>query len=493
MLRSVILLIWVIQGTSFRWMTARVPQHRRRKAVLHASEAPLYCVRILNALNEVSRKDWNSLTSWGQGGDKNENLHPFLQYDWLNALEESGCVNPRRGWQPLHIVVYKKPANITEAELDIISRPVDKMTLALGSTVDSKEIVAVMPLYAKFHSQGEFIFDHSWADYCERMLGIQYYPKLLSAIPMTPTTTSKILYNASMFKASIDSRKMTLTSQMEVARVGKLLSVFLQQLTSDNKLSSANVNFMRQEEVPIFLDSNYSLRETIQYRFTNINSVTGNKFVDFEDYLSSFKSKRRIKIKAERRKVYEDQGLVVKVINGADPEADEQFYITMFRLYCTTVDKMWGQQYLTEDFFKMLYKRDEHFRKHLVFMVAYNNSKIVAGTINIVSNSHFYGRYWGAFEFFDNLHFEVCYYKAIEYCIDNNIKYMEPGAGGGSFKFLRGFDPFIVNSVHWFPNPVLSYAVNDFLQQERLLNQEVKKQLLDLSKEKKKKVQGQIF
>jgi predicted N-acyltransferase len=247
------------------------------------------------------------------------------------------------------------------------------------------------------------------------------------------------------------------------------------------------VNFMKQEEVDVFKNNDYILRETIQYRFTNFNNITNQKFTDFDDYLNSFKSKRRIKIKAERRKVYQDQGLTVKVINGADEAvADADFYRTMFELYTTTIEKMWGSQYLKENFFEMLYQAPAEFKKHLVFIVAYDaEGSIVAGTINAASESHFYGRYWGAFQFFDNLHFEVCYYKAIEYCIDHGIKYMEPGAGGGSFKFLRGFDPYIVNSMHWFGSRELSRAVGDFLAQERSINQATKDELLGMSADKK--------
>lgn len=173
----------------------------------------------------------------------------------------------------------------------------------------------------------------------------------------------------------------------------------------------------------------------------------------------------------------------LEAIRGDDPiRATRDLYRTMHQLYTTTVEKMWGSEYLSAEFFDLLAQAPEDFRKHLLFIVAYDeNDEIVAGTINMVSATHFYGRYWGAFRFVTHLHFEACYYKAIEYCIDHDIKYMEPGAGGGEYKFLRGFNPFIVRSVHWFRDPSLKQAVASFLEQEREQNQYVTSYLTENS------------
>lgn len=440
-----------------------------------APQGPLYSVRMLQSLDEITRSAWNALLPETDSPDS-DSCCPFMQYDWLNLLEQSGCVSTQQGWQPLHILIYR--ATVEEAT----SKRSNGTIPAPNVAKTDGDIVAALPLYVKYHSQGEFIFDHQWAQFAQQALKMEYYPKLLSAIPMTPATSTKLLFNDKLLSGQVEDPKAV---DEEKRYIGQLLGGFLKQLTLENKLSSANVNFMKHEEVDVFRNNEYHLRETIQYRFTNLNSITNEKFTDFDDYLNSFKSKRRIKIKAERRKVYKDQGLTVKVINGADAAADLEFYRTMFKLYTTTIEKMWGSQYLSESFFELLHAAPGDFKKHLVFIVAYDNDQIVAGTINAASASHFYGRYWGAFEVFDNLHFEVCYYKAIEYCIDNGIQYMEPGAGGASFKFLRGFDPYIVNSVHWFKSIELSTAVNDFLAQERDVHKEVIDQMMKLSAEKK--------
>ena len=274
-------------------------------------------------------------------------------------------------------------------------------------------------------------------------------------------------------------------SQPKQTAIKRLIASVMQQLSIENKLSSANVNFMLKEEIDPFLTCGYMLRETIQYRWTNRDKSTGQSFVDFDDFLTGFKSKRRVQIKRERTIVYNEELIEVRAIRGDSVEATVSFYQTMYELYTTTVEKMWGTMYLSSDFFTLLATAPPEFRKHLVFIVAYKGGKIIAGTINLVKGNKFYGRYWGAFSFVRNLHFEVCYYRAIEFCIENGIEYMEPGAGGGEFKFLRGFDPYIVNSVHYITNPVLREAVRNFLESERQKNAEIESYLLQNSKGKR--------
>lgn len=326
-----------------------------------------------------------------------------------------------------------------------------------------------MPFYAKYHSMGEFIFDHSWADFSERVLGLPYYPKFLSAVPFTPATGPRILLSPTLP-----------AEEQETLRLS--LATFIQNLAHDNKVSSVNVNFCETSETKHFLDLDYKLRQTIQYRFQNLNRDTGAKYTSFENYLDCFKSKRRMQIRRERRSVYDEQAIKVEVIRGDSPEATPELYDTMFQLYTTTIDKMWGQQYLNSEFFQTLSRCDPDFRRHLLFIVAKNTTggaeRIIAGTINMVSETHFYGRYWGAFEFAKNLHFECCYYRSIQYCIENGLEYLEPGAGGGEFKFLRGFDAFLVNSVHHFTSRNLHSAVSDFLDEERARNQQTQDYLV---------------
>mmetsp|Transcript_7518 Transcript_7518/g.7586 ORF Transcript_7518/g.7586 Transcript_7518/m.7586 type:complete len:260 (+) Transcript_7518:970-1749(+) len=229
---------------------------------------------------------------------------------------------------------------------------------------------------------------------------------------------------------------------------------------------------MRKEEIDPYLTTGFQQRETIQYRWVNLNKETNQMYTDFDDYLTSFKSKRRMQIKRERTVVYQEQKIRIEAIRGDSELADSKLYNTMFNIYTTTVEKMWGTQYLSAEFFQMLHDADNNFRKNLLFIVAYDSdNEVVGGTINLVKNTHFYGRYWGGFKFVQFLHFEACYYKAIEYCIEHGITYMEPGAGGGEFKYLRGFNPYIVNSVHFFTSKILNGAIGDFLVTERERNQ----------------------
>lgn len=464
-------------------------------------------VRLLDGIDGVGREAWNNLV---------ENKHPFLLYDWLLSLEKSGCASAEAGWQPVHIIAEK----------------------LVNEETKESELIAAMPLYAKSHSYGEFIFDQSWADYAQRVLGIKYYPKLLAAVPFTPATGSRLLLSDSL-------------TSTEAEGVSSVMMNAMKTLMQQNRLSGAHANFLKEEEVDQFLKSDYVLRQTVQYRWNNKRlTMEGNEqkfkdmnreeegeeagtFATFDDYLTCFKSKRRTQIRRERKSVYEEQGIHMKVIRGNDPEyATPELYQKMYEIYTTTIDKMWGQRYLSRDFFANLANAPAEFRERIVFIVAYDPNRppappkpdgmrgqvlnfmdgfldskpqklsdegkeqdgaekkeddgdpftidnIIAGTINLVSDTHFYGRYWGALEYRKHLHFETCYYKSIEFCIENGLQILEPGAGGGEFKFLRGFDPFLINSVHTFNSPILQKAVSQFVDEEREYNEEVKNYLLN--------------
>ena len=396
-------------------------------AVLAFAESASYKFRVVNALSEVGKVTWNSLQS----------DNPFLSYDWLNSLESSGCAAASTGWQPLHVVVEKEG-----------------------------QVIAGLPLYAKYHSQGEFIFDQSWADFAGRVLGARYYPKLLCAVPFTPATGPRLLLSPAQ-----------LTDEAERQEVMLAMGNFLANLARDNNLLSANINYMTKDDASLLQQStsNYMVRNTIQFRFQNRNPETGEKYKDFEDYLSYFKSKRRMQIKRERKSVYEDQRCTIEAIRGDSPLATPELYETMFQLYTTTIEKMWGSQYLNSKFFAALSQCDSEFRKNLLFIILRNSKgDICGGTFNVVSSTTFYGRYWGYFpqqEYIKFAHFAVCYYAAIEYVIKERLESMEPGSGGGDFKYLRGFDPFLINSVHCFPTSrEMDAAVRKFLEQERAQN-----------------------
>lgn len=304
---------------------------------------------------------------------------------------------------------------------------------------------------------GEFIFDNNWAEAAAGN-GIAYYPKLLVGVPFTPVAGDRILLN---------QRYLAKLTRSQIASLRHLVSQFLQKLVDDNNLSSVHLNFATDAEVtdiagPIRHDqaadagcldgkvkslldklkstgTGYLRRTSIQYLWSNSNSNNeGRPYGSFEEYLSCFKSKRRISVKRERQKVKEEEGIRIDAVVGKEILKYDGLVDRMFELYLSTVNKMyWGRQYLTHDFFRLLAKSS--FIDNLCFLCArrtssgdlFNAKDVIAGTFNCVKHGVFYGRYWGCIEEVKNLHFETCYWSAIEYCIREGLSQMEPGAGGG--------------------------------------------------------------
>jgi predicted N-acyltransferase len=301
---------------------------------------------------------------------------------------------------------------------------------------------------------GEFIFDNAWAEAAYDN-NINYYPKLLAGIPFTPATGQRILLHPDLNY-----------TRQQVADLRHTVGEFLKQVALNNNISSVHLNFVTDEEATdlsgtlpgeeedslvrrtvksmlekLAYKDNYLRRTSLQYHWTNSNvNNDGKPYESFDDYLGCFKSKRRITIRREREKVQYDEGIRVEAITGKDILKYEGLVERMFEIYVSTVDKLyWGRQYLTLEFFQLVCKSD--FVKNLCFMVARCKSTgdelradhVFAGTFNIVKDGVFYGRYWGclAGRQVKNLHFETCYWSAIDYCIQNGLKRMEPGAGGG--------------------------------------------------------------
>jgi predicted N-acyltransferase len=300
-------------------------------------------------------------------------------------------------------------------------------------------LLAACPLYVKAHSEGEFVFDWSWADAAERA-GIRYYPKLLVGVPFTPVTGARFLV------APGQPREVWIPRLAEALR----------GICVENELSGAHVNFCRSDETAPLAGCGYHLRIGIQYHWHNPG------YSGFEDYLARFRSKRRNQIRRERRELARE-GVRVEVLAGDDmPDA---LFEAMFACYLSTVRAhTWGRQYLNARFFELLRER---FRPRLCFAVARRGERLLAGTTNVVKGDALYGRYWGALEPVRNLHFEVCYYAAIEHCIERGLARFEPGAGG-DYKWLRGFDASPTYSLHFLAEPRLASAVERFLSEERL-------------------------
>lgn len=334
---------------------------------------------------------------------------PFLEWDWLASLEEAGCACAETGWAPHHLLVRR-----------------------------GTELIGACPLYLKAHSEGEFVFDHPWA-YAARGAGIAYYPKLLVAVPFTPATGARFL---------------TRPGEDRPALI-RALGAALIELGREHGLSSIHVNFCREEEREALAPLGFVERIGHQFHWEN------RGYRDFEDYLDAFRSKRRNQIRRERREMV-DAGVSIRAVQGEEIAAE--LIPTAYRLYQGHVEKLyWGRRYLNERLFRLAHER---FRRNLCLVLAEQHGAVIAGTFNAQKGGVFYGRYWGAFKELRHLHFNVCYYAAIEHCIRHGFTRMEPGAGG-DFKQLRGFDPVPTRSVHYLFHEGLREAVARHLERER--------------------------
>jgi predicted N-acyltransferase len=358
---------------------------------------------VIQRIRDVQREEWNALLAPDDS--------PFVDWDWLCAMEESGSAARKTGWAPYHLVLRVPPGG---------------------------QLAAACPLYLKTHSMGEFVFDHGWADAAERA-SIRYFPKLLAAVPFTPHT----------------GRRFLIADGADRPAMVHALARALVQLCSDNGLSSVHVNFCSEDEADALKELGYLERLGYQYHWQN------SGFHTFDDYLAQLKSKRRYAVRHERAALA-TQGIEIRVDAGeAIPDA---MFGPMFKIYHSTIEKLyWGRQYLTREFFNLL--RD-NFKRHLCFVGAYRGNDLVAGTINLQKAGVFYGRYWGCFEDIRYLHFNVCYYAAIEHCIAHGMQRFEPGAGG-EYKWLRGFNPAPTRSMHFVAHGGLRKAIGNFLTRER--------------------------
>jgi predicted N-acyltransferase len=293
-------------------------------------------------------------------------------------------------------------------------------------------------LRGRGHSQGEFVFDHGWAEAAHRA-GINYYPKLLAAVPFTPATGARFLTHP----------------QHERPTIVRALAEALRDICRANGLSSAHVNFCLPEEVAILQDLGFERRVGYQFHWHNPG------WRSFDDYLAALRSKRRIQVKREQRELAA-QGISVEVVAGE--AIPDDLFPKMFQLYKATIDKLyWGRQYLNARLFELLRQR---WKSRLCFMVARQAGSVVAGTFCVRKGATLYGRYWGCFRELRYLHFNLCYYAAIDYCVREGITRFEPGAGG-EFKHLRGFDAQATESMHFVANPAFARAVRDHLRRER--------------------------
>ena len=350
----------------------------------------------ISSISEVSKTNWNKCS----GLD-----HPFTRYEFLHALEKSNSVSIKTGWQPHHYIEKNK----------------------------KNDIIAICPLYIKNHSFGEYIFDHAWADAYHRN-GLNYYPKLQSAIPFTPVTGNRLLISNKIKNKKNKTNSIIKNILEEVKRL---------------KVSSLHFNFVPKT----YCNLNLMTRQGIQYHWKNEN------YNSFDDFLQNLSSRKRKAIKKERKSIA-DSNLSIKLFSGDEIKIEHINFF--YDCYLNTTEKKWGSTYLTKNFFIELL---ENFSDKILFIIAFNNYEMVAAAINFISSTHLYGRLWGSKYNIPFLHFELCYYQAIEYAINKKLKVVEAGAQG-EHKIQRGYVPEKTWSIHWIKNKQFSEAIEKFLDQE---------------------------
>ncbi|MEQ1773040.1 MAG: GNAT family N-acetyltransferase [Burkholderiales bacterium] len=353
-------------------------------------------VEIVSSLADIDPQQWNRLA----GGN------PFLRHEFLHALHETGCACEKTGWAPRYLVA-----------------------------LENNRLTGAMPLYVKSHSRGEYVFDWAWADAYERN-GLEYYPKLLSAIPFTPVTGPRILAES---QAVIESLA---ASVLDVAR--------------DSDASSLHCLFPPKEQAALLAGKGMMLRHGVQFHWVN----PGESVADFDQYLALMNHTKRKKIKQERRRV-RDAGITFRWLEGEAITGDDWAFFA--RCYTRTYREHHNTPYLNLDFFQRIGKT---MPENLLLIVAERDGNAIAASFNVHGANHLYGRYWGAIEYHPMLHFETCYYQVIEYCIARGIAVFEGGAQG-EHKMARGLMPVQTCSAHWLAQPQFAKAVEAFLIRER--------------------------
>lgn len=365
---------------------------------------PKLDISIHTQLSEIPKSDWDSLAN-----PVGERFDPFLSWDFLEALELSGAASPEEGWAPHHLLVRDEESSAR----------------------------AALPLYLKTHSYGEFVFDHAWADAYARVGG-NYYPKLLSAVPFTPVTGRRLLYDRSTEGAHL-YRDTLLSAAIQIA--------------DQNDLSSLHLNFLSEDEYEQLGQIGFLQRTDQQFHFEN------RGYESFDDFLAELTSQKRKNLRKERAKAVD--GLTIQWLQGDDiqPHHWDVFYA----FYIDTGSRKWGSPYLNRETFELIHQR---LRDKCLLIFALDGDRPIAGALNLIGSDTLFGRYWGRLEERPFLHFEICYYQAIDYAIKHGLQRVEAGAQGGH-KLARGYVPKTTYSAHWIAHEGLRNAIDDYLERER--------------------------
>jgi hypothetical protein len=384
-------------------------------------------IRIASSIGDVSPDDWDACAGASElkplhednlspPGDKlptefstrGYEYNPFISHSFLSSVELSKSVGGRTGWQPRHLLLES-----------------------------AGTLLGAAPCYVKAHSRGEYVFDQGWAEAFERAGG-DYYPKLQVAVPFTPVTGPRLLARASPAAKT----------------VRRALADALVEITTASELSSAHVTFLTEPEWRVLGERGFLQRTDQQFHWTNCG------YASFDDFLSALSSRKRKTIRRERKDAL-GPGIEVRWLTGSD--LTESVWDAFFAFYMDTGSRKWGRPYLTREFFSIV---GEKMRDRILLVMARRAGRWIAGAINFLGSDAVYGRNWGALEHHPFLHFELCYYQAIEYAIQNRMARVEAGAQG-EHKLMRGYMPVTTYSAHFIANPALRRAVAEYLARER--------------------------
>ena len=361
-----------------------------------------YRMQVINSLTAVPAEQWNALLAQRLGAQPQQ---PFLRHEFLLALEQHRCVGRNTGWLPRHIVIND----------------------------GNGALVGAMPLYVKSHSYGEYVFDWAWAD-AYRRNGLEYYPKLLSAIPFTPIAGCRLI---------------ALTAELRAALLAQALA-----LIKEAGMSSLHMLFADDDDWQAIAAAGMLRRDGVQFHWRN------QAYDHFEQFLASLSQPKRKKIRAERRKVHEAGVSIARLSGGDITAADWAFFD---RCYQSTYLAHHSTPYLNEGFFRAL---GQTMPEHCVLVIAQRDGQRIASSLLLIDDQRVYGRYWGALDYVPCLHFELAYYQSIELAIERKLLVIEGGAQG-EHKLARGFEPVQTSSAHWLTEPAFLDAVDRFLQRER--------------------------
>ncbi|MBB3234679.1 GNAT family N-acetyltransferase [Phyllobacterium endophyticum] len=365
-----------------------------------------FILRVCEGVGAFTPVEWSDLSGTSREGPE---YNPFLSHAFLSALEDSGCVAPKAGWLPQFLRLED----------------------------DSGTLIGAVPCYLKSHSQGEYVFDHGWADAFERAGG-RYYPKLQASIPFTPATGPRLLVHRGW----------------DGEAVRTALANGLRQLTDQLGVSSAHSTFVNEKDLPSFTNAGFLHRIDQQFHFFN------ERYATYDDFLATLASRKRKALKKERREALAD-GISIDRLTGG--QLTKEIWDIFFAFYMDTGSRKWGRPYLNRKFYALI---GEHMPDDIMLVMARRDGRYIAGAINFIGSDRLFGRHWGCIEDHRFLHFEVCYHQAIDFAIERKLHVVEAGAQG-EHKLARGYLPVITHSVHYLAHDGLRRAIDDFLRRER--------------------------